>query len=91
MAIARVFAAEGWTLQQYDTFIARINLAGHSAPGVLYHWAEPASIGMRAVDVYESRDTAERLAREQIALLTHELALPMPATSEFEVRAILHP
>jgi hypothetical protein len=91
MAISRVFDAEGWTPQQHDTLIARMNLAGHAAPGVLYHWAATPPPGMRAVDVSESREAADSLVREQIGPLTHELGLPMPVISEFEVHAILHP
>jgi hypothetical protein len=91
MAIARVFDAAGWTPEQYDTLIARMNLGGHSAPGVLYHWAAPTPEGMRAVDVYESREAADRLAQEQIGPLVMALGLPMPAISEFEVRATLQP
>jgi hypothetical protein len=96
MAIARVFDAQGWTAAQYDTLIARLverlHLgAGASAPGVLYHWAAPTPDGMRAVDVYESREAADCLAQEQIGPLTQELGLPMPMISEFAVHAILRP
>lgn len=91
MAIARVFDASGWSPEQYDALIARMNLGGHAAPGVLFHWAAPTADGMRAVDVYESREAADRLAQEQIAPLVQDLGLPMPAISEFEVRAILQP
>jgi hypothetical protein len=91
MAIARVFDARGWTPEQYDALIARMDLGGRSAPGVLYHWAAATPDGMRAVDVYESREAADRLAREQIGPAAEALGLPMPAISEFEVRAILQP
>ena len=38
--------------------VAKLGLApGKSAPGVLFHWAAVTD-GMRAVDVYESRDAA---------------------------------
>ncbi len=91
MAIARVFDGKGWTPQQYDTLIERMNLGGRAAPGVLYHWAAATSEGMRAVDVYENREAADRLAQETIGPLVQELGLPMPAISEFEVRSILQP
>jgi hypothetical protein len=91
MAIARVFDAHGWTPRQYDTLIERMQLGGHSAPGVLYHWAAPTPTGMRAVDVYESLDAADRLAQEQIGPLVTELGLPMPEISEFEIHATLQP
>jgi len=91
MAIARVFDGKGWTPQQYDRLIERMDLGGRSAPGVLYHWAALTADGVRAVDVYESREAADRLAREKIGPLAQELGLPMPEISEYEVRSILHP
>jgi hypothetical protein len=89
--IARVFDAHGWTPEHYDALIARMQLGGHSAPGVVYHWAAPTASGMRAVDVYESREAADRLAREQIGPLVAALGLPMPEISEFDVHATLQP
>lgn len=91
MAIARVFDGKGWTPQQYDTLIERMDLGGRSAPGILYHWAAATAEGMRAVDVYESREAADRLAQEKIGPLVQELGLSMPQISEFEVRSILQP
>ena len=64
MAIARIFDAPGWTPDQYDALIARMQLGGHSAPGVLFHWAAQTDTGMRAVDVYASRADADRLVQE---------------------------
>ena len=61
MPIARVFDGKGWTPQQYDALIEKMQLGGRSAPGVLFHWAAQTSDGMRAVDVYESREAADRL------------------------------
>jgi hypothetical protein len=91
MAIAREFECRGWTPQQYDTLIERMDLGGYSAPGVLFHWAAQTPHGMRAVDVYESREAADRLAQQLIAPLAQELGLPMPEITEFEVYAILQP
>jgi hypothetical protein len=89
--IARVFDARGWTPEQYDTLIARMDLGGRSAPGVLYHWAAPTATGMRAVDVYENREAADRLAQERLGPLVAALGLPMPEISEFDVHATLQP
>jgi len=91
MAIARVFDGKGWSPQQYDSLIERMELGGHAAPGVLYHWAAATRDGMHAVDVYESREAADRLARDKIGPLVQELGLPMPEFSEFEVHSILQP
>ena len=91
MAIARMFEGRGWTAAQYDELIERMNLGGHSAPGVLFHWAAETDGGMRAVDVYESRESADALATESIAPLAQELGLTMPEISEYEVHNYLTP
>ena len=85
MAIAREFAGKGWTAQQYDEFIDRMQLGGRAAPGVLFHWAAVTEDGMRAVDVYESREAADAVANERIGPLAGELGLPMPEITEYEV------
>jgi hypothetical protein len=91
MAIARIFDAPGWTPDQYDSLIARMQLGGRSAPGVLFHWAAQTATGMKAVDVYESRAAADQMVQEQIGPIAAELGLPAPEISEFEVRATLSP
>ncbi|HEU0116846.1 MAG TPA: hypothetical protein VFQ80_19285 [Thermomicrobiales bacterium] len=91
MVIARVFDADGWTPEQYDALIARMQLGGHAAPGVLIHLAAATPTGMRAVDVYESREAADRLAQERIGSLAQELGLSMPVISEYPIHAILQP
>jgi hypothetical protein len=91
MTIARDFNCRGWTAEQYDALIERMNLGGHSAPGVLYHWAATTPEGVRATDVYESREVADALAQNSIGPLAQQLGLPMPEVSEYEVHAILHP
>ena len=91
MTIARIFDAPGWTPDQYDSLIARMQLGGRSAPGVLFHWAAQTETGMKAVDVYESRAAADHLVQEKIGPIAAELGLPAPEISEFEVRATLSP
>jgi hypothetical protein len=91
MAIAREFEGTGWTVGQYDELIRRMDLGGRSAPGVLFHWAAPTEGGMKAVDVYESRERADALAQDRIAPVVQELGLPMPEIREYEVHAILTP
>ena len=91
MAIARIFDAPGWTPEQYDALIARMQLGGHTAPGVLFHWAAQTQSGMQAVDVYQSREVADRLVQEKIGPIAGELGLPLPQVTEFEVYATLTP
>lgn len=87
--IAREFNGPGWTAEQYDTLIERMQLGGRSAPGVLFHWAAVTDAGVHAVDVYESREAADRLAAEQIGPLAAELGLGAPQVSEYAVHATL--
>jgi len=96
MAIARVFEGKGWTAQQYDELIAKLVAdlgldEGRSAPGVLFHWAAATDEGMRAVDVYESREAADRLVEDHIGPIAGSLGLPLPDITEFEVHNCLTP
>lgn len=90
MPIVRTFEAKGWTTDQYDQLIGRLVAQlglgpGQSAPGVLFHWAAATDDGMRAVDVYESRAAADRLAGESIGPIAGELGLAPPEITELEV------
>jgi len=96
MAIARMFEGKGWTAEQYDELIAKLVAdlglePGRSAPGVLFHWAAATDDGMRAVDVYASRQAADQLVQEHIGPIADALGLPLPDISEFEVHNLLTP
>lgn len=89
MAIARVFEARGWTPQQYDALMDALGFGpGKAAPGVLFHWATRTPDGMRATDVYESREVADWLVTERIAPAAQQLGLPLPQIGEYEVHNI---
>jgi hypothetical protein len=95
MAIARIFDGPGWTTEQYDALMSRLTeriplQTGKTAPGVLFHWMAPTPTGVRAVDVYESREAADRLAQEYIVPVALELGLSMPTISEYAVHASRH-
>lgn len=89
MQIAREFAGPGWTAADYDSLIARMDLGGRSAPGVVFHWAAVTDEGVHAVDVYESRDAADTLAAEKIGPIAAALGLTPPAVREYAVHATL--
>ena len=91
MAVTRVFECKGWTAEQYDALIARMDLGGHAAPGVLFHVAGPTEQGFRAIDVYDSVESADRLATEKVVPLAIELGLTPPEVSQFEVHNTLTP
>lgn len=94
MAIARVFDGKGWTVEQYDQLlqqmIDQLGLEpGQAAPGVLFHWAAATEGGVRAVDVYESREAADRLVAESIGPIASQMALPLPDITEYELHNFL--
>lgn len=91
MAIAREFRGKGWTAEQYDELLERMNLGGHSAPGVLFHWAAVTDDGVHAVDVYESRAAADQLVSEKVGPISAELGMSAPEINEYEVRRYLTP
>ena len=90
MAIARVFDGKGWTTEQYDELMRRLidQLSlepGRPAQGVLFHWAAVTDDGVRAVDVYESKEAADNLVSEAIGPIASEMGLPLPEITEYEV------
>jgi hypothetical protein len=92
--IVRTFDAPGWTPEQYDALMARLRETlhldpGRSAPGVVFHWAAATDGGMRAVDVYESREAADGLVAGAIGPIATELGLPLPEISELAVHNTL--
>lgn len=91
MAIARIFEGPGWTPEQYDELIARMDLDGRAAPGVLFHWAASTEDGMIATDVYESREAADQLVAGRIGPISQALGLPLPRITEYEVHRYLTP
>jgi len=91
MAIAREFRGSGWTGDQYDELIKQMNLEGHSAEGVLFHWAAVTEDGVLVVDVYESQAAADRLAQENVGPIAADLGLTPPDVRQYEVRNHLTP
>ena len=95
MAVARVFEGKGWTPEQYDKLIAalldRLGRGDRAAPGVLFHWVAATPDGMRAIDVYESREAADALVQDQIGPIAGELGLPLPEITEYDVHRYLAP
>jgi hypothetical protein len=86
MAIVRMFECRGWTTEQYDALMDRLGYGpGMAGPGVLFHWAARTPDGMRAVDVYESREAADALVAGDLTPAMEELGLSMPEIAEYEV------
>jgi hypothetical protein len=59
-----------------------MNPDGHSAPGVLFHWAAVTDDGVQAVDVYESRAATDKPVQEQVGPIAAELGLATPEIRE---------
>jgi hypothetical protein len=57
----------------------------------LFHWAAVTGDGVHAVDVYESREAADRLVQQQVGPIAAELGLAAPDIDEYEVRGYLSP
>lgn len=95
MAFARVFECKGWSADDYDRLIRqmldRLGRGHRAAPGVLFHWTTQTSDGVRATDVYESREAADSLSRGHIGPIATELGLALPEITEFEVHNYLAP
>ena len=94
MAVARIFEGKGWSEDQYDELLSRlldgIGRGRRAAPGVLFHWSAATEGGIRAVDVYETREAADTLAG-LIGPIAGELGLAMPEIAEYQVREYLTP
>jgi hypothetical protein len=69
MAIAMVFDTPGGTQEQYDQIAAQLRQRGVRLPvaGQLLHLAGPVDGGWRTVDVWESREAADRFFQEHLA------------------------
>jgi hypothetical protein len=87
MAIAVEMEFAGATIEQYDQVIEKMGFAhdGPGAPGGLFHWVAKTDRGLRVVDVWESRETFDRFAQEQILPYTQEAGIGTPELTFYEV------
>lgn len=91
MAIAMQFEVPGVTQQQYDQVEEKLRQCGVSLPaaGQLVHVAGPADGGWRTVDVWESREAADRFFRDHLEAIFAEVGLrPDQAPQVFPVHAL---
>jgi hypothetical protein len=91
VAIAREFFGPGWTGEQYDQLIEKMDLGGNAGPGVLFHWAAVTSNGVHAVDVYESLAAADELVATKVGPAAGALGLAAPEIKQYDVRNFMTP
>jgi len=85
MAIAAELNFTGGTLEQYDQTIKKMGFVpgGAGAPGGLFHWVTKTDEGVRAVDVWETKEQFERFAQEKIGPISAEVGVPGPPRTTF--------
>ena len=64
MAVGVQLDFEGATIEQYDQILEKMGLThrGPGGPGSLFHWVTKTENGLRATDVWESREVFEKFA-----------------------------
>lgn len=85
MAVAVQIEFTGATLDQYDESIKRMGFrpGGPAEPGLLFHWVTGTPGGLRATDVWESREAFNRFAEEKLVPMTREVGIPAPPAIQF--------
>ncbi|MDQ6752010.1 MAG: hypothetical protein M3017_01005 [Actinomycetota bacterium] len=80
MAIAVVLEFAGATPEQYNQVIEKMHFSpgGPGAPGGLFHWVTVTDDGLRATDVWQTREQFDAFAKEQIGPITAEVGIPSP-------------
>lgn len=86
MAIVRVYDFADGTLAQYDQVMEQFG--NELAPGNLLHAAGAVDGGFRAVDVFESREVADRVG-PIVAEAAEKAGLVPPDIWEFETHNLL--
>ena len=73
------------TLDQYDQMLAKLGMqpGGEGPPGLLFHWVGMSDEGMRAVDVWETKEQFEQYAQERIGPYAAEAGIAEPPILSF--------
>lgn len=88
MAIGQLIEAPGQTQEQYDQVLQEIGVSGTQlapAPGHLVHFAGPSNGGWMVVNVWESKEQADRFFAEKMAPARKKLGLGELQVREFPV------
>ena len=86
MAFAQVIEAPGTTAEKYEEVLREIGISGAELfPGHLVHFAGPVNGGFAIVNVWESKEAADR-AHAKVMPARQKLGLPEARiTAEFPV------
>jgi len=92
MAIAVQVDLKGATLEQYDQLVQKMGFTpqGSGDPRMLFHWVTKTADGVRATDVWETREAFEKFAQEKIGPLSQAAGITSPPeVTFFEVHSYL--
>jgi len=84
-AVAVQLDFTGATLDQYDEVVKRMGFrpGGPGAPGLMFHWINRTTDGLRATDVWESQEQFEDFSEENIGPISRDVVFPAPPKVQF--------
>lgn len=88
MAVAFVMRFPGATLEQYDEVIELMGFSPNGTvrmEGAVFHWVTATDDGIVVTDVWESDETFQRFADEQIGPFTQQVGIAQPEITRHEV------
>ena len=95
MAIVRIIRPEGTTREMYDAVDAKINIGAEPPTGLIVHTAGEVDGQWQVVDVWESKEDAERFDNERLIPAITEVAGPGgpqgPPMSVYEAHNVVRP
>jgi len=93
MPIGALFEADGFTQQQYDAVLERVqeSLGGAGPEGCLVHVAGPTDRGWRVIEVWESEDAQRRFQQDVLDPAFASAGAPRVTPASFPVHMILPP
>jgi len=83
---------KGMTLDQYDAAVQKMGLTprGAGPAGCLFHWVTKTADGVRVTDVWESSESFEKFAQEQIGPTMQAIGVQaQPEIQNFQVHSYL--
>ena len=88
MAIGLIFEVPGVTQEQYDAASQQVD-AGGAMTGCLVHVAGPMEGGWRVIEVWESKEDADRFFRERLQPVLGRVGIPVIEPKVFPVHTLV--